>query len=297
MDKRLLAIIIFVLGISQLRAQEIKPRGEFLSDSIKIGQEIGYALTVKYPKRLQIIYPDSTYSFGSFEFYSKKYFETTVDSTMATDSVVYGISTFEIDPIQSLQLPIYILNGADSVEIMSNLDSVILVQYVAQVPDSLSLIKNVDYFDVDYDFNYPYLMIGLGIFAVLIIGAAILFGKKIKMRIKLYRMKKDFERFSINLEIGISNIRKNQSDKTLIEEVLIVWKTYMEKLEDKPFTKYTSKEIERVGYESLLIDTLKNIDRAIYSNVTLEEIHKNFESLEDFTANKYQEKVNELKSV
>jgi len=295
-DKRLIVVFTFLFGMTQISAQEIKPKGYFLRDSIKIGEEIGYALSVKYPKEYQIIYPDSTFDYGSFEFYSKTFFDTKVDNTYALDSVVYNVSTFEIDPILGLQLPIYILNGPDSIEIFSNSDSVILVQYITQVPDSLQLVKNVDYHPVTYDLNYPYLLISAGILIVLIIAALLLFGGKIRTKIKRYRLRKDFEKFSLNLEKGINNIRQNPADKSLIEEVLVVWKKYMEGLENKPFTKYTSKEISRVGYGEKLDIVLKSIDRAIYSNIDIEEIHKNFERLEDFTTDIYLGKIKALKN-
>lgn len=296
MVKQFITVFICILLASHTQAQEIKPVGHFLSDSIKIGEEVQFALSVKYPKKYQVIFPDSTFNYGSFEYYSKQYFDTKADSTFAIDSVIYGVSTFEIDPILQLQLPVYLINGKDSVEILSNIDSIILVQYVAQVPDSIQLIKNVDYYEVSYEFNYPYLMIALGVIFVLAIAILIIFGKRIRTAIKLYRLKKEYEKFSIQLDRGITQIRRDQSDKSNIEEVLVVWKTYMERLVDKPFTKYTSKEISKAEYSQDLVEALRNIDRAIYSTATMEEIHRNFETVSTFTSDQYQQKTKELKN-
>jgi hypothetical protein len=288
--KRSILSFLFSLLFFVCSAQEVITDGFFLADSMKIGEEVEYSLYIQYPKNSEVIFPDSTFDFFPFEYYSKRFFPTRVDSLLAYDSVVYSVASFEIDKVQYFQLPVFLLKGKDSINIMPELDSIYLMEMVIQVPDSLVLRENIAFQDVPLAFNYPYLMIGLGILAGLLIVAFFVFGKTIRKKIRLYRLRKEYEKFSASFEKGISNVRKN-NDVTLIEEVLLIWKRYMEKLEDKPFTKYTTREILNSGYDQLLKDVLRSIDRSIYGRIDDEEMHKNFESLEDFTLDRYKLRI------
>ncbi|MEP3387963.1 MAG: hypothetical protein ABJO02_07240 [Reichenbachiella sp.] len=295
MGKRIAAGILFSLVFSFNYAQEIAPFGKFLKDSIMVGEEVQYSLSVKYPLDWQLVFPDSTFNFEPFEYYTKSYFPTRTDSTHAFDSAVYTIASFEVDLVQKLQLPVYLLNGNDSTIILANTDSIFLKELVTVMPDSLKFKENVTYQAVEYAFNYPYLMIGLGILLVLLIGTYFLFGNSIRKKIKLYRMRKAYEKFSMEFERGIIRIKQSETNAELIEQILVTWKKYMEKLEDRPFTKYTSKEILKVGFEKELKTVLQTIDRSIYGAIGDDEMHKNFEALEDFTLERYQHKIKEVK--
>jgi len=287
--------ILFSFIFSIAAAQEISPFGKFLKDSVMVGEEVQYTLSVKYPLDWHIVFPDSTHDYEPFEFYNKVYFPTRTDSTHAFDSAVYTISSFEVDLVQKMQLPIYLINGNDSTIVYANTDSVFLKELVTILPDSLNFRENVTFQAVNYTFNYPYLMISLGILFVLLIGTYFIFGNSIRIKIKLYRMRKAYEKFSLEFERGIIKIRQSETNGALIEEILVIWKSYMEKIEDRPFTKYTSKEILKVGFEKELKDVLQTIDRSIYGAIGDDEMHKNFEALEDFTLERYQTKIKEVK--
>lgn len=286
--------ILFSLLFSAIYAQEISPYGKFSSDSVMVGEEVHYSLSVRYPKDWHVIFPDSTYDFEPFEYYAKAYFPTRVDSTHAFDSAVYTLSTFEVDLIQKLQLPVYLLDKNDSTKILANPDSVFLKELVTVVPDSLAFRENLSYQAVDYAFNYPYLMIGLAILLAILAIGYLTFGKAIQTKIKLYRMRKAYEKFSLQFDRGLTKIKQSERNAELIEEVLVVWKRYMEKIENRPFTKYTTREILKVGFEKELKSVLNNIDGAIYGAIGDDEMHKNFETLEDFTLERYKTKIKEV---
>lgn len=288
--------ILFSFIFSVNHAQEISPYGKFLKDSVMVGEEVQYSLSVKYPLDWHVIFPDSTYNYEPFEFYTKSYFPTRIDSTHAYDSAVYTLSTFEIDLVQKLQLPIYLLNGNDSTTILASPDSVFLRELVTVLPDSLKFRENLAFQAVNYAFNYPYFMIGLGLVALIGLGTFFIFGNSIRTKIKLYRMRKAYEKFSLEFDRGIIKIKQSETNAQLIEEILVIWKSYMEKIEDRPFTKYTSKEILKVGFEEQLKNVLQTIDRSIYGAIGDEEMHKNFEALEDFTFERYKIACNQAKS-
>jgi len=155
-------------------AQEIKPKGYFLDDSIKIGEAVNYSLSVKYPREQDIVFPDSTYNFMPFEINYKDFFFTYSDSVYSYDSAVFNLSTFEIDTIQYLKLPIFVLSNGDSFTVFTEIDSIVLEHIVTQIPDSLALIDNTIYKDLNLAFNYPYLMVGVVTF-LFIAGLILIF--------------------------------------------------------------------------------------------------------------------------
>ncbi|MFY0652087.1 MAG: hypothetical protein JXQ96_08650 [Cyclobacteriaceae bacterium] len=284
-------VLFFVFFVCS--AQEIVPTGYFVADSMRIGEAFDFSLSIKYPLNSEVIFPDSSHNYSPFEFYSKKYFATRTDSIYAYDSVIYSLASFEIDKIQYLQLPIYMLDGKDSIQVLSEKDSIFLDELIPVVPDSLILKENVAFHKVPTAINYPYVGLGVAIFLVLLATVYFIFGKTIRKKIQLYRLRKEYEKFSLSFERGINKVRKDHN-VSLIEEVLVVWKKYMEKLEDKPFTKYTTREILRSGYDQTLKDVLRNIDRSIYGQFDDEQIHKNFETLEDFTLDRYKLRLREV---
>jgi hypothetical protein len=288
----ILSSLSIVFALTAL-GQKITPKGHILADSMKIGEAFEYALSIQYPKHSEVIFPDSTFDYSPYEFYGKRYFPTRQDSVFAYDSVVYSLASFEIDPVQVVQLPVFMLHGADSVEVLPLPDSIVLQQMVTHVPDSLNLRENVSFHKVPLAFNYPYLMIGSVVLVVLLVGIYLIFGKSIRKKIQLYRLRKEYEKFSAAFDKGISKLKKDQQAQ-LIEEVLVVWKQYMEKLEDRPFTKYTTREILKSGYGEALKDVLSNIDKAIYGHYDSDAMHKNFEKLEDFTEDRYKLRLREV---
>lgn len=288
---------IFILMVSfQSWSQQITPFGQFQSDSVRIGEEIRFSLSVEYPNNLDVIFPDSTFDYSPFEFQSKTYFPSRSDSAMIFDSAIYTLMSFEIDSVQKLELPVFVVQGKDSIRVPGYPDSVFFQDMVVDLPDSLKFRENVGFWNVKTAFNYPYFLIGAGIFIVLSALGLYFFGDTIKAKIKLYRLRKDYEKFSMNFERGINNIKKEETKKDLIEEILVIWKKYMERLENRPFTKYTSKEILKAGYAEELKVVLQNIDKSIYGQFDDEQMHKNFESLEDFTLERYRNKLNEIKN-
>ena len=133
-------LLLFLLfDLTSGYSQSVQPKGEFLEDTISIGKSIPYALSIKYPKALDIVFPDSIFDFSPYEIEEKIYFPTVSDDEFSFDSAVYYITTFEIDTVQYLALPIYLLQGGDSVEIKAAQDSVILRQLVTEIPDSVAV--------------------------------------------------------------------------------------------------------------------------------------------------------------
>ena len=284
-----------LLFSTALSAQEISPQGKFLEDSVKIGMSIPYTLSIKYPTRMDVVFPDSLFDYSPFELEDKTYFPTKSDSTHSYDSAIYYLSTFEIDTIQFLQLPVYFVSGTDSIPVYADKDSVFLVELIPVLPDSIQLKENTSYFNVPTQFNYPYLLVGLGIFIIIIIIVLIVFGGRIKKFFQIRRMKKRHHKFLDKYDQLVALINENSSalDK---EHAAFVWKKYVEKLEKYPITKLTTKEITGLLNPSdEVIEALQNIDRAIYSGKNDRSLTSSFDAMRNSAIDRYNQKTAAIK--
>jgi hypothetical protein len=273
----------------------IKTKGYFLEDSIKIGVSTPYVLTAKYPISMDVIFPDSLFDFSPYELDEKLFYPTISDLQYSYDSAVYYLTSFEIDSIQYYQMPAYIITGKDSVRILADNDSISLQQMVSHIPDSLTaetipLLENTTYKKVNMDFNYPYLIIGGFILAILLITIYIFFGKGIKKWFVLKRLNKKFGQYTSDFD----ELLQQENSQILYERTLQLWKKYHESLEGKPYTKLTTKELSFFSGIENIKPVLKDIDRAIYGK--FKETDKNeLYKLKSFSEKRFEEKVAEVK--
>ena len=286
-----LVLIFFTINFSL--AQSIEPKGYFFEEKTKIGEKVSYALTVRYSKNLNLLLPDSTYKFGTFEYNSRTYFKTLSDSTHSFDSVIYRFSTFEIDSVQYLQLPVFVLENEDSLAIFSSLDSIELVQVVAEIPEKPELKANTDLVKIKRQFNYPYFLIGLGVLIFVVFIIALFFGKQLARAWKMYRMKRTHKKFIEQFFNLMRDVSGNNPNSTP-EHVLAVWKMYLERLEKNPVSKLTTKEIFVLHNNVKLKDNLKLIDRSIYGEEKGIDLFASFDYLMKFSIEIYEQKITEI---
>lgn len=245
----------------------------FIQDSIRLGDPIDYYLTARYPSNLTILFPDSTFTFTPFEFYHKKYQPTQTLHGESYDSVVYQLFTFEVDDVQYLSLPIFVVNEKDCTRYVPQRDSIVLATMIKEpVPDSINaqdlpLLTNTAYQRVFFLLNYPILLIIAGIVLVVSIVTWIVFGKRIRKYFKLKRLQKNHAKF---IHTFLEKLHQLQAQYTTekTETALFLWKKYMEQLEGKPFTKLTTRETLSLEKDEHLGNTLKALDRAIYGSST-----------------------------
>lgn len=279
-------IIIFFLVFSAGFAQKITPKGRFLKDSVQIGEPIEFVLSIKYPKTMEIIFPDSLYNFFPFELTKKTYFPTKSDSVFSVDSAIYYLSTFEIDSVQYLKMPVYKINEFDSLVLWTISDSIILKHAVESIPDSVIMVTNTNYVEVPMAFNYPYATIALIILVILVVILWFVFGKTVTNKIQIYRLKKRNLKFIETFDNLITNNFLNT------EEILILWKAYLEKLTGEPYTKLTTTEIVSLLKYSNVETALTAIDRNIYGPKDDSLLTDAYQTLKDISQEEYTIKVN-----
>ena len=274
-------------------------RGKFQTDSIKIGIVFNYSLTATYPREETILFPDSTFSFDPFEIHHKIYFPTRTTNSYSYDSVVYYLTSFEIDSVQKLSLPVFVVHPKDCTAIFASIDSVVLKQMVKHVPDSISakelpLKTNTAYQAVSWLLNYPLLLIIGGILLIATIVVWIVFGKSIKRYLALRKLTKSHHKFIHEFSVAIDRLQSSYSISHA-EAALLLWKKYMEKLLAAPYTKFTTKEIFQQVKDEQLAKALKKIDRNIYGDgIGLEK--DPMLQLQQFSEQRFNEKVQEVKN-
>jgi hypothetical protein len=286
-----------MLVTSLTYAQEVQVEGKFLSDSLLIGQPFSFSLRVNYSRQLQILFPDSTFDFKPFEFSSKEYFTTTTTGDISRDSVVYHLTSFEIDSVQVFQLPVFVVQPADCTEVWSRPDSIFLTHFVAAVPDTvdarqLPLKTNTEYLPVSWLLNYPVLIIAIGVLAVAVILIWLIFGERIRRYYRVKRLNRNHFTFLEKFDFAVHQVQANFTSPRA-ETALVIWKKYMEGLEGKPYTKYTSREIAGMVMDERLSSALKGIDRMIYGGVA-QESPQAFTQLQEFSQAHFTKKLEEV---
>ncbi len=290
-------ILWLLISSGWANAQDVVVHGGFLVDSLGIGDIGGYYLTARYPSARNILFPDSTFNFAPFEYERRHYSPTVTHNGISYDSVVYYVSTFEVDKIQTLSLPVLEPGALDTATYVSPRDTIRLVELVKVLPDTLAvqnlpLKTNTAYELVPFLFNYPVLLIVLAILLVLAVGGWLLFGKRIRKYYRLKRMEKAYQKFAASFSNEIEQLRQTFSPART-EQALVAWKRYMEQLEMRPYTKLTARETMRMAKNESLGMHLKTIDGAIYGHNT--QVVEPLEQLKDFAHGSFTRKIQEVK--
>ena len=273
-------------------------QGRFLADSIKIGEQIPYSLTVRYPSSLNLVFPDSTFSFAPFEIQKKKYFPTLSKNNISYDSTVYFLTTFEIDSIQILRLPIFSIHAKDCTAFFASPDTIFLKQLIKVVPDSIAaqelpLKTNTAYQNVKWLLNYWVFIIIISALLISAVTVWLIFGKRIKRYFILRRLQRKHNSFLQKFSKSTEQLRSGFTVK-LAENMLVVWKGYMEELMAQPFTTATSKEILQREKDETLGKALQSVDRMIYkANDSYSE--EAIASLNQYAQQRFVSKVEEIK--
>ena len=262
--KYLILSLLMVQSIYSLNAQKIEYKGYFIKENKTIGDTIYFISTINYPKNIEIIQPDSSNDYKTFEYIDKLIFPSLKIEDRVLDSTIYLLRTFNTDTIQSLQLSSYIINNSDSLKITSTEDNLIISNQIKKIDQSLKVKYNTFLSKINKLINYKYIAYIIAIILVIIGLTYILFGKKIVIFFKIHRLKKAFQSFESKFQKQ-QIIYKKEKSKYEIEKLLVIWKIFMEFISNKTYLSSTTKEIEKFNSNKKIISSLKEFDKTIYS--------------------------------
>ncbi|PSR52912.1 hypothetical protein AHMF7605_04905 [Adhaeribacter arboris] len=270
MRKRVFDLFLFIALIISFpgKAAGKLPIGFFHRDSVKIGQTFPYTLYYQHPSDQEVIFPDSAFSFAPFEFVSKTFFPTRTHENISTDSAIYMLRTFDLNPVQHLQIPVFIWQKGDTQQVKPGIDSVYLQEMVSVTPQDLASLKsNTALLEVRKRFNYPYVLLSLGFILLLLLVIWVLFSRRIIVNFRLYKLKNDHKAFVSRYNVHIERFNRSQSLQN-IEKAITLWKNYLTRLEGSAINSFTTKEITQFyGEDEDVATALRLFDKAIYGNM------------------------------
>lgn len=248
----------------QASAQQVEVAGYFTQDSAKLGERVGFVLKAKYPETTHVIFPDSAYDFSPLVLLEKKTFISNTQEGITTDSAVYFLSNFSLNPSVFLALPVYELSRYDSITYFTNEAELKLKLTLDSIPEQLVFQENNVYQPLERSFNW--LLIGLIAGAVIFIFGilAFVFADRIKAIFKKNREKIRWIQFERKWK-KLANLLSQNPNQELADEVIGLWKGYLESLTDQPFQEWTSSEIADALDDREIFKALRSIDMIIYA--------------------------------
>ncbi len=272
-------------------AQAPKVEGYFMQDSAKLGERVAYVLKASYSPGTNLIFPDSTYTFGEdVAFLEKKSFITSTRNDVTVDSAVYYVSNFSLNPVLQFSLPVYEVLKYDSIIHYPEEANLALKLMIDPIPKELMFEDNNIYQPLETQFNYPLAFLILGILAVIALVLIFVFGNRIQKMWAAWLEKRKYRRFLRRWE-NAEKAFAAHPDMAHADELLGLWKTYMEHLKNKPFREWTTSEISDFLENKAIINDFREIELIIYAGRNGKNIAEACKNLKEVCHDSYQQKL------
>ena len=287
-----ICMISYFLIPQQVQSQDLEVEGYFMQDSAMLGERVAYVLKAKSKPGINIVFPDSTHNFSPFVLLEKKSFISSTQEDVTVDSVVYYVSNFSLDPVAKLSLPVYEVFRFDSLVHEPLEAGLSLKLTIDPLPQELGFKDNNVYQPIPTEFNVAVLFIILGVLAVLGIIVLVIFGKKITKRWDNWREKQKYKRF-VKRWNAAEMAFATTPDMAQADELLGLWKTYMEHLNDRPFREWTTTEISEFLDNKEIIKDFRAIEMVIYAGKEGKDITETCNNLKDICTDSFKKKITE----
>jgi hypothetical protein len=270
--------------------QKIKPLGLFLTDSIEVGKPVYFSLSVRHNPNTEIFFPDTLYDFSPFEIISQRAFPSSTDERGTLDSAVYQLISFDVSHSQALKMPVYVFYKKDCTAVFTKPDSVFLIKSnVAEKVKNASLKPETSLLPLSSEFNFSILLGSIALIIGVVGSIYWVFGQDIYKQWQLIKL----QRRHLEYLRSFNRLMRNARDRNNIkdaEKAIIVWKNYLERLENKPFATYTTREIVDNMPDEALAEALKNMDSIIYGQVIAKNMAQSLEVLKSGATRIYRNK-------
>ncbi|SFG54991.1 hypothetical protein SAMN04487988_10513 [Algoriphagus hitonicola] len=265
-----------------------------MQDSAKLGERVGYVLKATYPQDKQLIFPDSTFDFEPFVLLEKKTYISSTTDSITQDSTVYFLSNFSLEPSSYLTLPVYELNRYDSIAHFPLEAELKLKLTLDSIPEQLVFKENNVYQSIEKGWNWILLGIGALIF-VFILGLLYwLFADRIRLLWAERNTKRQWARFEKQWNLSTQKL-EDQKTTQAGDELLGLWKGYLEHITSLPIKEWTASEIGKNLNDPKVFSSLRVVEILIYAGKTGEYQEANAYLLE-VARKKYQEKLSQIKA-
>lgn len=260
-----------LLGPLRMAAQapaDTVPQGRFRQPTVRVGEIIEFELNYRHAPSREIIFPDSAADFAPFEYVGRRYSPTRTRQGRSLDRAVYRLRTFSLDSVQTLTLPVILLQGRDTLLLPTSPARVRLVRTAPPAEGSGApvLRQNLQLLPVEPQFNYPYWLAGL--VAVLAVAGALVLGfrQRLRRRYRHYRLRKNHAYFLAQYARHVERFTLSRS-LTNMERAITLWKNYLSALEDNNISSLTTREIVAHYQNDADVSlALRLADRVVYGN-------------------------------
>ncbi len=285
-------IIAWLLSFC-VQAQEgdsLRPRAAFLTEKVKIGEPAELALFLYYPSAYQILFPDTNAGFGSFTLIGRSYFPTRTIGDLSRDCVVYKLAAFSDDTVQTVSLPVYRFAEGDSLVYYAPPARIRVENQIrGTLPAQPVFEESLSPLPVPRQINYPYILIGMGIVVALLLLLNLFFDRPVQ---KFFYLFLEQRRHQVFLR-SFARLRARLAAKLSVEEMenlLVLWKKYIQRVDGKPYTSLTTQEIFNLLPDEKLRDVLRETDRWVYGGVEMEDYNRNISYVLEVSVRLYQKK-------
>lgn len=266
MAKKLLILLLSIFPFI-ISAQQVVVDGYFMQDSAKLGERVGYVLKATYPGSAQLIFPDSTFDFSPLVLLEKQTFISNTEAGITQDSSIYFISNFSLDPSVFLSLPVYEFSRYDSITHYPLEAELKLKLTLDSIPEKLVFEENNIYQPLKKEINWIVVGTLISVFIVLLLVLYFLFNKQIRAYFGELSEKRRWKKFEKRWKLQTIILTQNPSI-TLADEVIGLWKGYMESITKLPIKEWTSSEIGAELEDPEIFRSLRSIDMIIYAGVS-----------------------------
>jgi hypothetical protein len=256
-------VFLFLTSL-QLPAQKVQVSGYFTQDSAQLGERVAFVLKASYPQSAQLIFPDSTYDFAPFVFLEKKTFVSMTTDGITQDSALYFLSNFSLESSSYLSLPVFELARYDSITYYTNEAELKLKLNLDSIPEQLQFKENNVYQPLEKPFNWfvfgavvSGILLGIGILFFVFADRIKRLFRKNREKIRWIQFERKWKRLSESLQ--------QNPNQTLADEVIGLWKGYLEHLRSQPIQEWTSSEIAAALEDKEVFKALRSIDIIIYA--------------------------------
>ena len=270
-------------------AQSPKPTGTFLTDTIEVGTPFSYAFSLLHDSETDVFFPDSTFDFSPFTLVDQEYFTTRTDTLGSLDSTIYRLVTFDVATAQTLRLPVYLLAARDCTTVYADADTIHLRSSLPASArlDTLRLHPETGVALLRRQFNYPVFIAFLLSVGLLSLAVYWLFGREIIRQWRIFQLQRRHRDF-VRTFTRLNRTARERDSTQEAEKAVVVWKVYLEEIENKPFATYTTREIVDNIPDEALEDALKTMDRIIYGQVKSKKMEPSLEVLKHVAQRIYQ---------
>ena len=260
-------------------------------DSVYVGEPFEAILTVTHDVQDDLLFVDSAYDFGEFEFVNKAWKPTTVTDSVLIDYAIYSPRTFELDSTQTLFIPVFKVTSTDTFALASNTDTFQLRYELDTLPQTIELKENTAF--VKPQLPVGKIIAGVSTFVGVIILAIcwFVFGKKLIAQIRAFFIRKRYKKFEEEFKSTLDLVKENPRKAN---ELVKVWKRYNQVITGRRFKAMTTKELGMIFENDDLEIALNNLDKTIYGNKPLNNIDGHYLTLKQFAQQQSEQKIQEL---